>query len=348
MIVRNESQTLPRLVESLDGVVDEWCIIDTGSDDGTPELVERLLGHLPGHLEHRPWKDFGHNRTELVRMCHVLPGVTHLLLADADMTVSVTDEFRARLESTAEARLLVRVVSGQHEYRMPYLVINDVDWFYENPTHEYLDTNDDVESVPFDDLVITHHGDGGTRVEKFERDRALLERRIAERPDDLRSVFYLARTLDILGRDDEAIEMFERRSAQGEWVEEQYVCLRDLGSIHARVGRHADAAWAWQRAIDLRPSRAEAYYRLGKLLNSRSLHRSARVWLERAAELPPSDDLLFVERWVEQWGVTLELAIARWWTGDRPAADAAFGALAERADVPDEVRAICRGNLQLP
>jgi hypothetical protein len=348
MIVRNETQTLPRLVASLDGVVDEWCIIDTGSDDGTPELVHQLLAPLPGRLEHRPWKDFGHNRTELVRLCRTLPGVTHLLLADADMTVTVSDDFRDRLASQTVPRLLVRVVSGGHDFRMPYLVRNDVDWYYEGPTHEYLACDTPVESAYFDELVITHHSDAGMRSEKFERDRRLLEARIIERPDDLRSVFYLARTLQVLGHGDEAIAMYERRLDMGQWDQERYVCLRECGVLHAQAGRTADAIWAWQRAVDVRPTRAEAYYRLGALLNAHALFVSARVWLDAAIDLPPSNDELFVERWIESWGLAFEYAIACWWTGDRQLADRIFGELAEREDVPEDCRALCRSNLALP
>ena len=348
MIVRDESQTLPRLVESLDGVIDEWCIIDTGSIDGTPELVERLLGHLPGRLEHRPWKDFGHNRTELVRLCRTLPDVTHLLLADADMTVSVSDDFRMQLAQQTVPMLLVPVITGTSEYRMPYLVSNDIDWFYESPTHEFLASDQSFEWVHFDGLAITHHEDGGSRSDKYERDRALLEARIVERPDDARSVFYLARTLRDLGLGDEAIVMYERRLEMGRWDQEQYACLLDVGDIHAHAGRPADASWAWQRAIALRPSRAEAYHRLGRLLNMHGMYHAARIVLDRALELRPSDDQLFVDRSVEQWGVRFEHALACWWSGDRPLADAVFAELSEHPDVPEFVREVCRRNLSLP
>ena len=348
MIVRDESQSLPRLVASLGDIVDEWCIIDTGSTDGTPELVQDLLGHLPGRLEHRPWKDFGHNRTELVRLCRTLPGVTHLLLADADMTFVAADDFRERLAEQTAPMLLVPVESGAHVHRMPYLVGNDVDWYYESPTHEYLTADVRVDIAPFDALVVIHHADGGARADKFERDRHLLEARIIERPDDLRSVFYLARTLQTLGRGDEAIAMYERRIAMGQWEQEIHVSLREIGQIHADAGRAAEAVWAWQRAIEQRPSRPEAYYRLGRLLNASSLHIAARLWLERAMQLDPSDDELFVERWIEQWGLRFEHAVACWWTGDRPSADAVFAELAERPDVPDGVRDVCRSNLALP
>ena len=348
MIVRNESKSFPRLVQSLGDLVDEWCVIDTGSDDGTPELVQELLGHLPGRLERRPWEDFGHNRTELVQMCAALPGVTHLLLADADMTFSAAADFRSQLAAQTAPMLLVRVDSGDHDFRMPYLVSNDVDWFYESPTHEYLASPAPVERASFDSLVITHHADGGARADKLERDRRLLEARIVERPDDLRSVFYLARTLQTLGLDDEAIAMYARRIAMGQWEQEIYISWLETGQIHAEFGRVEEAAWTWQRAIELRPGRAEAYYRLGRLLNSRSLHLAARVWLDRAMTLSPSDDELFVERWVEQWGIRFEHAIACWWTGDRDRADDIFRELAERPDVIDGVRVACRNNLALP
>jgi len=348
MIVRNEAATMPRLVASLGDLVDEWCIIDTGSDDGTPELVQRLLGHLPGRLEHRPWKDFGHNRTELVRLCRTLPGVTHLLLADADMTFSATSDVRARLSEQDAPMLLVRVFDGGSEYRMPYLVRNDVDWFYESPTHEYLACGEPVTYTAFDGLSVIHHSDGGTRSGKLERDRRLLEERIVDRPDDVRSIFYLARTLQELGLGDEAIAAYERRLAMGDWDQERYICWLAIGQIHSEAGRFAEASWAWQNAIALRPARVEAYHRLGRLLNARGLYVPARLWLDHAVQLQPSDDDLFVEREVEMWGARFEHAVACWWTGERAFADAVFAQLAESSDVPDHVREICRRNLALP
>ncbi len=41
MIVKNEARTLPRLAASLDGQLDHWTIVDTGSTDGTPDSPAR-------------------------------------------------------------------------------------------------------------------------------------------------------------------------------------------------------------------------------------------------------------------------------------------------------------------
>lgn len=347
MIVRDEAAVLPRLVASLDGVVDQWLVVDTGSTDGTAQLAAKLLGALPGHVEHRVWRNFGDNRSELIQMASQLEGVTHLLLLDADHTVTVDADWRDRLAAETADELLVPVESGDHQFHQAYLVRSGPVWRYEGPTHEYLTCDDPVERATFDALRIVHHADGGSRHDKFERDLALLLEHLHDHPGDQRSTFYLAQTYRDLGRSEEALTTYEERAALGGWNEEVYYSLLQVGEMHQRLGRLAEAAWAWQRAIAARPSRCESFHRLGRLLNEQSQWEPARVWLEHAGTLPPSGDLLFVERWVEQWGITFELAIARWWTGDRADADAAFAELAARPDTPAGVRKACLRNLAL-
>jgi tetratricopeptide (TPR) repeat protein len=348
MIVRNEAAVLPRMVASLDGVVDQWLVVDTGSSDGTPELLTELLGALPGRVEHRPWRNFGHNRTELIQLAGQLEGVTHLLLLDADHTVATDADWRTRLAAEDADEFLIAVDSGDHQFHQSYLVRTGPAWRYEGPTHEYLTCDDPVARTTFDAIRITHHADGGARHDKFERDLTMLLEHLNDQPDDQRSTFYLAQTYRDLGRSEEALQAYERRAALGGWDEEVYYSLLQVGEMHHRLGRTAEAAWAWQRAVEVRPSRAESFHRLGRMLNEHSQWQPARVWLEHAATLPPSKDLLFVEQWVEQWGVVFELAIARWWTGDRDAADAAFAELVQRPDIPVGVREACQRNLELP
>lgn len=53
MIVKNEAHNLPRLFESLKDVADEICITDTGSTDGTQEIVKKY----GANLSHFDWCD---------------------------------------------------------------------------------------------------------------------------------------------------------------------------------------------------------------------------------------------------------------------------------------------------
>jgi len=130
MIVRDEATVLPRLMASLVGVIDEWLVVDTGSTDATPQVLEELLGVLPGRVEYREWKNFGHNRTELVQMANQLDGVTHLLLLDADHTVEVDPNWRSLLAAESAQQLMVPVDSGDLEFHQSYLVRTGPQWRY--------------------------------------------------------------------------------------------------------------------------------------------------------------------------------------------------------------------------
>ena len=64
MIVRDSSRTLPACLESIHPWVDEMVIVDTGSTDETPRIVESF----GGRLFHFPWcDDFSAARNESLR-----------------------------------------------------------------------------------------------------------------------------------------------------------------------------------------------------------------------------------------------------------------------------------------
>lgn len=58
MIVRNEAAVVRRCLASVKHLIDYWVIIDTGSDDGTQQIIREFLQEIPGELHERPWIDF--------------------------------------------------------------------------------------------------------------------------------------------------------------------------------------------------------------------------------------------------------------------------------------------------
>src|SRR6187399_76861 len=71
MIVKDETAVIERCLRSVRPFIDCWSIVDTGSTDGTQRLLASALAELPGKLHERPWKDFGHNRTEALELARV-------------------------------------------------------------------------------------------------------------------------------------------------------------------------------------------------------------------------------------------------------------------------------------
>ena len=39
MIVKNEAGVIKRCLDSVRAIINTWVIVDTGSDDGTPEII---------------------------------------------------------------------------------------------------------------------------------------------------------------------------------------------------------------------------------------------------------------------------------------------------------------------
>ena len=70
MIVRDEAHIVHEVIEAVAPFIDSWVIVDTGSTDGTQDLIRRLMAErsIPGTLYERPWRDFGHNRSEALAL----------------------------------------------------------------------------------------------------------------------------------------------------------------------------------------------------------------------------------------------------------------------------------------
>ena len=85
MIVKNESKVIERCLASVRDLVDTWVISDTGSTDGTQQLIRSALDGIPGELHEEPWVNFGHNRTLNIR--HARGKADYLLLLDADHVI---------------------------------------------------------------------------------------------------------------------------------------------------------------------------------------------------------------------------------------------------------------------
>jgi glycosyltransferase involved in cell wall biosynthesis/predicted GH43/DUF377 family glycosyl hydrolase len=328
MIVRNEEAVLGRCLRSVRGFVDSWVVCDTGSSDGTRELVRSLLADLPGTLYERPWVDFGHNRSELMRLARGT--ADYLLLIDADMTVQQRGPLP---ELSADAYLLRE--TGELDFAIVRLVRGDRSWWYQGSTHEHIATDGRFTQEELDGLLIEHHADGSSHEEKLIRDIALLKRDLARDPDDRRSVFYLAQTFRDLGQRQLALDHYRRRVRLGGWQEEVFYANLQEGLLTAQVDLDAAVPVlleAWER----RPSRAEPLYELASAYRRRGDFALAHLFASRGLDIAYPTDVLFIHRAVYEWGLLLERALAARELGRTEEARADLLSLLRLADLPPE------------
>ena len=68
LIVKNESKIITRCLDSVRPFVDYVMVEDTGSSDGTQEIIRDWLrqNNMAGAVIDEPWRDFAYNRTHVL------------------------------------------------------------------------------------------------------------------------------------------------------------------------------------------------------------------------------------------------------------------------------------------
>jgi len=341
MIVRNEENVLPRCLDAVLPFIDSWVIVDTGSTDNTTAIIREKLGHLPGVMYDRSWKNFGDNRTELL---HLVRGTAdYAFLVDADITVEDSGFERSQLtDDVHEVQ-----VRDSYVYNMPYIIRTDLPWRYVGVTHEYLTCDVPTTRSFLSSLVFRHHADGGTRPEKFQRDKNLLEEAVRKDANDSRAMFYLAQTRQNLGDTTGAIAAYRKRIDMGGWDEEVFWSLYQIGHVLKSQGDWAFAMQAFLSAWEYRPTRAEPLFRIAEGLRNQHHYHSALLMCDRAKSIDLPNDRLFVEKWIYDWGIDFERSVCLWWTGDAEQSELLSAALLKRDDLPETYRASVETNLQV-
>jgi len=332
MIVKNEATVIRRCLDSVREHIDTWVISDTGSTDGTQDLVRAALASVPGELVEEPWVDFGTNRT---RNLHQARGkADYLLLLDADMVLHASGPLP---QLTADSYMLTHL--GELAYRNKRLIRDgSLDWRYVGATHEYLAATGEGVPENLEAWAVEHFADGGSRADKFVRDARLLSTDLERDPDNPRTVFYLAQTMRDLGRTREATELYERRAAMDGWAEETYYALLQVGILKSDSGDWPGGMQALIRAWESRPERLEACYELVSRLRQRGEHRTAHALAAAVLDQPAPADWLFVHPWVYDWGLLFEYSITAYWTGAIDACLQACDRLLSRPDLPRQYR----------
>jgi tetratricopeptide (TPR) repeat protein len=340
MIVRNEAHVVGEVLDMVAPYITSWVIVDTGSDDGTQDVIRRHLAGLgiPGELYQRPWRNFGHNRSEALTLAQ--GHGDYVWVIDADDRVVGTPDFD-RL--SADVYRLHYEKNNGLTYWRPQLFRDGLGWRYEGVVHEYPVCDDPfVEERLEGDYRIESRRLGARSLDplKYARDRDLLLAEVERNPDDARSVFYLAQSYFDMGDFLNAREWYARRVDLGGWGEEVYCAMFRVAESMSRLGvPWPDVQDAYLQAWEFRPIRAESLCVIAHRCRSDQRYRLGYLFAQRAAEIPlPAQDSLFVRADVYAWRAADEQAVCASWIGKHDEAFTLWRRLLARPDLPNEDR----------
>lgn len=342
MIVKNEARSIEATIASVKPHVDRYTIVDTGSTDDTRERISSAFAGTPGELHQAPFVDFSTTRN--LALDRAGDASVFTLMLSGDETLHDGDALRAFCEQKRDApdgAYHVRVHFGALRYDSPRLARASAGWRYEGVTHEVLRKPDEPpprERVPgahiHHDLT---HRDPDAQRRRWRIDLRLLSDEHKRRPDDLRTLFYLAQTLECLGDHRSALGAYERRAAAGGWREEAYEALFRVG----RVKQALKLPWpevqqAYLDAHAHSPHRAEPLYQVAWYYFQRKNWPLTFLFASRAAQIPlPSAASLFVDADVYTHKTFDLLGTAAYYVGEFDAGETAVRrALAVHPDDP--------------
>ena len=313
-IVKNEAQSIERMLNSVKSYIDYWIIADTGSTDNTPDIIRKVMDGVRGELLFHDWVNFGHNR-ELILEEAKKRDVGYCLIIDGDEELVVDDETAFR-NLTADGYFIERRIGG-FGYYLQSLLNTKVDWHWRGAVHNYLVGSKNT-PVLNGVRILCHKRKGGksdvSTEEKFLRDAKLLEEELEREPDNKRSRFYLAQSYRDAGHFDKAVENYKKRIDMGGWKEEVYYSYLQ----YATCKEQANGTFPvedYLLAYDNRPSRVEALYALARHYRLKEKFVLGYTFARIGAYTPPTKDILFVQKDIEEWRMRDELAVSAYKVG---------------------------------
>ncbi len=337
MIVKNEAPVIKRCIDSVKPLIDHWVIVDTGSTDGTQQIIIDALTDVPGTLHERPWKNFGHNRTEAIELA--APKAEYILTIDADEILEWDQEFKFG-SLTHDAYNIFKRSMGR-EYRVPNLVRSACNWRWEGVLHEQPESETAKTFGNLDNILI-HAPREGARARDphtFKRDALMLEQELLEHPDNTRTIFYLAQSYRDAKDIELAIRYYKKRAMMGGWREEVFMSAYQIASLMMRKGDPwPDCLEMYLKAHAHTPRRVEPLYKIGMEYSRQKNWPLASLFLERAAEGRRYDNALFIEADIYDWRAKMEAAVAAYWMARHKQAIALNDTLLSEGLLPEKYR----------
>lgn len=301
-ITKNESAVIERMMNSVIDMVDECICTDTGSNDGTPEIIKNFFAkhNKPCTVLYYDKDKYGHDMNFSDWRNHALRHIgqrdavafwidskEELIIKDGDV-----DNIKKQIEGKDAAYMIIK--SGNASYsRQAFFNLNKR-WAWQQPIHEiilckeFIYQKDIVHLMEFDVHVMRrldgHTWTSQTQEQKYLKHAEVFEKYIAKGKGDERTVYYCAQSFKDAFKYKEALKWYRKRvSIKHGFFEERYYAQLMVGDICEKLGEPVEKCLKeYIKCSEIDSMRAEHFLHIIYLLRNNGRYKESMEYSQMA------------------------------------------------------------------
>ena len=213
MIVKDEKHVILRCLKSVSSIIDYWTIVDTGSTDGTQNIIKDYFKekNIPGELIEIEWKDFSTSRN--AALMAIEPHVDYAMWIDADEELIIDNTIFDKEKTLKGDAIAINTMYNGILYSRKSIIKTNIGYKWYGPVHEILIKNNEKEINVADGIFVLVKAEGNSWKNiknKYSEHAKILEEYI-KTDDDPRWIFYLAQSYRDSDNYEKALEYYQKR-----------------------------------------------------------------------------------------------------------------------------------------
>jgi GR25 family glycosyltransferase involved in LPS biosynthesis len=321
MIVKNESHIIVHTLQNILQYIPitYWVIVDTGSTDNTPSVIEDFFKEkkIPGELIRHEWKDFGYNRTHALECAY--QKTDYIFLFDADDTIHKSLQLPPLTDD-----LYLFQFGDKFTYLRPLICNNRKKWRFKGVLHEFLEPLEPIKpKIVIKGNYYIESGRGGDRSKnpnKYKDDALVLEKAYEiEPPDGLkgRYAFYCAQSHRDAGNPDMSIEWYKKVvETKNHWNQEKYYASLQIGIMYHAKKMYSESLLYLLKTSEFDSERIEGIVLAMQYYSQTNHHVLVNALYYKYKNYKLGDNKLFVNNYLYNYQLELYNSISAYYVQD--------------------------------
>jgi len=355
IICKDEAHVILRMLNTIKGIADLIVVTDTGSTDGTQDVIKRFGSEcgIPTYVFERPFDNFENSRNHAMDKLKEVAtelqwdhNTTYGFWVDCDEVLEVDSNFNKRNLSKDLYMFNTRIGAMKYTRNEMWRISKKFRWW--GPCHEFIVCDENVTSDIAQGLSVNVFMDGGSWKsdvsEKYKKHSQLLEHYIDYKDRSSRWVFYTAQSYhdsattknkdENAERARRAIKYYRERISRNDgYEEERYYSQLRIGTLSKNI----EEPWSTTqmellKAYSMDPLRGESikviidhYQQMGEWALSYMYSKFAKVNFHNSNPYPKR--LLFIDESLYAWRFLEIHATSCYYTGRKHEAKETFAEL---------------------